>query len=80
MINAIIDFCSFMALERDIVIRTLSVLGWEKAIVTLDYLAEKLPSLNRPHGYLLSMIERYEKGQAIAGGQVTADQRPLIFA
>lgn len=80
MIKAIIDFCSFMALERDIVIRTLSVLGWEKAIVTLDYLAEKLPSLNRPHGYLLSMIDRYEKGQAIAGGQVTAEHRPLIFA
>ena len=66
----IFEFSSFLGLGQDIVIRALCCFGWERLVLVMDYLGKKIGTISKPHGYLLSMISRFECGECVAGGRV----------
>ncbi|MFX4300186.1 helix-turn-helix domain-containing protein [Pseudosulfitobacter pseudonitzschiae] len=67
------QFGSFIQIGERMTMIAVQSLGPVKALVAMDYLAEKLEGLRNPEGYLMSMVKAFECGKAIAGGRVRPD-------
>jgi len=72
----LIDFSSYLGLGQQVVIKALSIFGWEYLIEVLDYLSERVDRLKHPEGYLCTMIKCYERGEPVAGGSVLPARLP----
>lgn len=64
------EFSSFLGLGHDITARAVGLLGWDGALLAVDYLAEKVHKIDRPQAYLEAMLSGYQSGKPIAGGRV----------
>ncbi|ETX13573.1 hypothetical protein OCH239_09850 [Roseivivax halodurans JCM 10272] len=64
------EFSSFLGLGQDITARAVGLLGWDGALLAIDYLAEKIQKIDRPRAYLEAMLSGYRSGKPIAGGRV----------
>jgi len=60
-------------IKRETLAEALAKLGWERLVIVLDYLAEKVPSISKPNAYFKAMLSSFEGGQRIAGGRVSPD-------
>ncbi len=69
--GVLIQYSSFIGLGQTIILKALGILGWEHAIVVLDYLTGKATDIAKPEGYLSSMLRNYQAGQPIAAGRVS---------
>ena len=72
----LIDFSSYLGLGQQVVIKALSIFGWEYLIEVIDYIAERVDRLKHPEGYLCTMIKCFERGEPVAGGSVLPARLP----
>lgn len=61
--GVLLDFSRFMKLDTAVVSRALGIMGWEKTVTSLDYLAENLRSIKRPSAYLRTVTDRHHFGR-----------------
>ena len=73
--SVLIQFSSFIGLGRTSILNALATLGWENGILVIDYIGARLSNIERPEGYLASMLRSYDVGQPIAAGRV---RRPAL--
>ena len=69
--NLLHEYSSYFRLGQETFARSLAILGWECLLVAMDYLAEKIQSIQSPRAYFQSMLKSFESGQRIAGGRVS---------
>jgi hypothetical protein len=69
--NLLYEYSSYFRLGQETFARSLAILGWERLLVAMDYLAEKIQGIQNPRAYLQSMLKAFESGQRIAGGRVS---------
>lgn len=69
--NLLHEYSSYFRLGQETIARSLAILGWERLLVAMDYLAEKIQGIQNPRAYLQSMLKAFESGQRIAGGRVS---------
>jgi len=74
------EFSSFIGLGHQVVLRALSTFGWENLFLVVDYLAERTERLERPKGYLSTMIKCFERGEPIVGGSIQPSPLPRNHA
>jgi len=72
--NTLHDFTGQLMIKRETFAEALAKLGWERLVIVLDYLAEKVQSISKPSAYFKAMISSFEGGQRIAGGRVSPDR------
>lgn len=63
-------FAGYLGLGRDIVANAISQTGYGGTVVMLDYLSEKLGSVENINGYARSMLKSHALGNSIAAGRV----------
>ena len=69
--NLLHEYSSYFRLGQETFAQSLAILGWERLLVAMDYLAEKIQGIQNPRAYLQSMLKTFESGQRIAGGRVS---------
>ncbi|MFG6573410.1 helix-turn-helix domain-containing protein [Sulfitobacter sp. 1A13353] len=72
--NTLHDLTGQLMIKRETLAAALVKLGWERLVIVLDYLAEKVQSISKPSAYFKAMLSSFEGGQRIAGGRVSPDR------
>ncbi len=72
--NLLYEYSSHFRLGQETFVRSLAILGWERLVVAMDYLAEKIQGIMNPRAYFVAMVKSYEDGQRIAGGRIVPER------
>jgi len=72
--NTLHNLTGQMMIKRETFAEALATLGWERLVIALDYLAEKVQRIGKPGAYFKAMLRSFEGGQKIAGGRVSPDR------
>jgi replication initiation protein RepC len=72
--EVLFEFSSFLGLKKETMLEAAAAFGWEKLSYCLNYLTSRIEHIQKPDGYMRSMIKGYESGQAVAGGRISASR------
>jgi replication initiation protein RepC len=70
LVKVIFDYSRCLQLRKETVLTAIVALGYGGTLLSLNYLAKKGDDIKKPVAYFISMVKRYQAGEAIAGGQI----------
>lgn len=70
LVRAIGTFAGYVGVTPNVLQRAISKLGIVPAMIALNYVAGRVEHVRNVPAYLTSMVQRYHRGEAIAGGRI----------